>query len=106
MGERARLGWEGRATHAGVVGRGHLGRALGLAARDAGHDVMLLCRATSAPSSSQASFESGREGSDAALPEALIDDALDWSAFDLVLLAFDKRAQTLAELQRDPKGEE
>jgi len=88
-------------VHVGVVGRGRLGRALGLSARDAGHDVTLLYRATAAPSS-RVTSDGGGAGSDEPLAEAPIDDALDWSAFDLVLLAFDKRAQTLAELQRDP----
>lgn len=72
-----------------VVGRGKLGGALGLAARSAGHEVTLLRRPDAA------------ETPGAALPERAMDADLRWEGFDLVLLAFEKKATTVAELEQD-----
>lgn len=74
----------------GVVGRGRLGIALGLAAQSAGHDAVLL-RRPSAPARR-----------DSPLPEEALGRGLDWERFDLVLLAFEKKASSVAELETDP----
>lgn len=73
-----------------VVGRGRLGSALGLAARAADHEATLLRRPAAAPAPAST------------LPERSLDDALDWGAFDLVLLAFEKKAASADALAADP----
>lgn len=74
----------------GVVGRGRLGTALGLAARSAGSDVTLLRRPASPPAD------------DSPLKEDVLGPGLEWEGFDLVLLAFRKKASSIAELEQDP----
>ena len=74
----------------GVVGRGRLGIALGLAARSAGHAVTLLRQPASTPAA------------DSPLTEDVLGPSLDWEDFDLVLFAFRKMASSIAELQQDP----
>lgn len=73
-----------------VVGRGKLGSALGLAARAAGHEATLLRRPGAAPNAHSP------------LPERALDGSLEWDAFDLVLLAFEKKTASAAELEKDP----
>lgn len=77
-----------------IVGRGRLGAALGAAARSAGHAVTLL-RRPDAPA--RAASPEGALG----LDEDTLTPELDWEAFDLVLLAFGKRASEVSELERD-----
>ena len=74
----------------GVVGRGRLGTALGIAARSAGHTVTLLRQ--------PASVANDRSP----LREDILGPGVEWEAFDLVLLAFRKKASVIAELERDP----
>ena len=73
----------------GIVGRGRLGGALGAAARAADHEVVFLRR----PGASEHAHEGATE--------AELDAALAWDAFDLVLLAFEQRAERASELEED-----
>ena len=73
----------------GVVGRGRLGTALGLAARSAGHTVTLLRQPESVVSGQSP------------LTEDALGPSLEWDSFDFVLLAFRKKASSIAELERD-----
>ena len=74
----------------GVVGRGRLGTALGLAARSAGHTVTLFRQPESVANDQSP------------LKEDVLGPSLEWEAFDLVLLAFRKKTSSIAELERDP----
>jgi hypothetical protein len=73
----------------GIVGRGRLGTALGTSAQSAKHEVCLFRRKTA-----QANPNSPIE-------ERVLDAETDWSAFDLILLAFEKKASSPDELRDD-----
>jgi hypothetical protein len=73
-----------------IVGRGRLGSALGMAAQSAGHAVALLRRPGAAATE------------DSSAPEAVLGPELAWGGFDLVVLAFEKHATSLDELEADP----
>lgn len=74
----------------GMVGRGRLGTALGLAARAAGHGVTLLRRPDAAAND------------ESPLKEDALGPDLEWEDFDLIVLAFRKNASSVAELEQDP----
>jgi hypothetical protein len=73
----------------GIVGRGSLGTALGISAESAQHDVCLFRRKTA-----QANANSPIE-------ERVLDAETDWNSFDLVLLAFEKKATSPDDLRND-----
>jgi hypothetical protein len=72
-----------------IVGRGRLGAALGESAQRAGNGVVLLRRPDAAADPAPA------------VPEAVLEPGIDWSRFDLVLLAFEMHAATVEDLGRD-----
>ncbi len=73
----------------GIVGRGSLGTALGISAESAGHEVCLFRRETASPNP------------DSLVEERVLDAEVDWSAFDFVLLAFEKKANSVDDLRSD-----
>jgi hypothetical protein len=78
------------AMRIGIVGRGRLGTAMGLAGRAAGHTVVLFRQPESTAND------------ESPLPEEVLSHDVAWDPYDLVLLAFRKTASSIAELERDP----
>lgn len=74
----------------GIVGRGRLGSALGTAADAAGHSIVFLRR----PDATEQHHEVGEEQE--------LDSSTPWPSFGLVLLAFEKHAESAIELVNDP----
>jgi hypothetical protein len=73
----------------GIVGRGCLGTALGVSAEAAGHEVCLFRRETAQPNPSSP------------IEERVLNAEVDWSSFDLILLAFEKKASSVDDLRTD-----
>ncbi len=73
----------------GIVGRGSLGTALGVSAEAAGHEVCLFRRETAQPNPSSP------------IEERVLNAEVDWSSFDLILLAFEKKASSVDDLRTD-----
>ena len=73
----------------GIVGRGSLGTALGISAESAGHEACLFRRATARPHTNSP------------IEERVLDAEIDWSSFDLILLAFEKKAGSVDDLRSD-----
>ncbi len=72
-----------------VVGRGSLGTALGISAQSAGHEVCLFRRASAQPKP------------DSPVEERVLDADVDLSAFDFIVLAFEKKASSADDLRGD-----
>ena len=73
----------------GIVGRGSLGTALGISAESAQHEVCLFRR------------KSAQANPNSPIKERVLDAETDWSSFDLVLLAFEKKADSPDDLRND-----
>jgi hypothetical protein len=73
----------------GIVGRGSLGTALGISAKSALHDVCLFRR------------KSAQANANSPIEERVLDTGTDWDSFDLVLLAFEKKANGPDDLRND-----
>ena len=73
----------------GIVGRGSLGTALGISAESAQHEVCLFRR------------KAAQANANSPIKERVLDAETDWSSFDLVLLAFEKKADSPDDLRND-----
>ncbi len=73
----------------GIVGRGSLGTALGISAEAAGHEVCLFRRETAEPNPNSP------------VEERVLGAEIAWAPFDLILLAFEKKAGSVDDLRSD-----